>query len=57
MVFPNLKGLVIILFFYICCGAFVFSIQVLNIEGGGLNECGDLFPKTYLLHKNSLVNI
>jgi hypothetical protein len=25
--------------------------------GGGVNECGDLFPKTSLLHKNSLVNI
>jgi hypothetical protein len=24
---------------------------------GGVNECGDLFPKTSLLHKNSLVNI
>jgi hypothetical protein len=25
--------------------------------GGVVNECGDLFPKTSLLHKNSLVNI
>jgi hypothetical protein len=24
---------------------------------GGVNECGDLFPKTSLLQKNLLVNI
>jgi hypothetical protein len=24
---------------------------------GGVNECGNIFPKTSLLHKNSLVNI
>jgi hypothetical protein len=24
---------------------------------GGVNECGDVFPKTSLLHKKSLVNI
>jgi hypothetical protein len=30
MVFPYLNGLVIILLFYICCGDFVFSIQVLK---------------------------
>jgi hypothetical protein len=32
--------------------------HLLHLEGGGrLNECGALFPKTSLLHKNSSISI